>query len=289
LTSLIIASRNRARFLQECLESVLQGDELPTEIVIVDQSDMPQPIVVSSSVCKVRHICTQSVGLSRARNAGVAAAQYDVLAFTDDDILVTRTWFGSLVQALVRAGPCAVATGRVLASKAEVSGGFAPSIVVADGSRVYEGRVFADPLNPPNMAMFRSAVEDVGPFDERLGAGSTYPAAEDNDFGFRLLEAGYRISFAPEAVVYHRAWRTQADYLPLRWSYAIGQGAYYAKYVSLSDRYMLSRLTSAMLSHLYDAACQARRRPRLAYGNLVYVLGLVVGASRWLLTQRSRC
>jgi GT2 family glycosyltransferase len=58
-----------------------------------------------------------------------------------------------------------------------------------------------------NIAIQRSAIVKVGAFDERFGAGSNFPSSEDNDLGFRLLEAGYRIIYMPKATLYHRAWR----------------------------------------------------------------------------------
>ena len=96
---------------------------------------------------------------------------------------------------------------------------FAPSTKVDTAPAVYHGRLHEDVLYTGNMAMDRSAARAVGVFDERLGPGTSFPSAEDNDFGFRLLEAGYRIVYVPEALLYHRAWRSERDYVRLRWSY----------------------------------------------------------------------
>jgi hypothetical protein len=51
-------------------------------------------------------------------------------------------------------------------------------------------RVDRDPLITLNMGMHQEVVALAGGFDERLGPGTPYPAGEDNDFGFRALEAG---------------------------------------------------------------------------------------------------
>jgi GT2 family glycosyltransferase len=288
-SSLIIPSRNRPELLLAAVRSILQGDDIPTELIIIDQSDAPSTALATLTTdraCKIRYLWTKSVGASRARNAGIAAAQHDILAFTDDDVTVTSTWFGALIRALLCAGPRAVVTGRVLAAMAQTPGSFAPSTKADENPVVYAGRIGEDVLFSNNAAMFRSAIKEVGDFDVRLGPGGPFSNAEDNDLGFRLLEAGYRIVYVPDAVLHHRPWRNERDYLPLRWSYGHGQGAYYAKHLSLTDRYMLWRMVRQVKNHALGFAWRIRRQRRLAYGDAIYLLGFFSGTLRWLLTQR---
>src|SRR5690349_5294821 len=99
-TSLIICTRNRAGMLADTVESILAGDMLPTEIVIVDQSDRSAE---RESACwrnrgsHIRYVWTNAAGLSRANNVGAATAQHDVLVFTHDDVRVAASWFFTLV------------------------------------------------------------------------------------------------------------------------------------------------------------------------------------------------
>jgi GT2 family glycosyltransferase len=288
-TSLIIPSRNRPEFLLATVESLLQGDEVPSELIIVDQSKAPNPTIVNLTThrtCEIRYLWTQFVGLSRANNRGIAAARHDLLIFTHDDVVVTAAWFGTLVQALLAAEMRSVVTGQVRLTEAERPGGFQLTIKVDEAPAVYEGRVGKDVLLPLNMAMYRSAAAEVGGFDVRLGPGTPFPGAEDNDLGLRLLEAGYRIIYVPEAVLYHRAWRTGEDYISLRWSYGRGQGAFYAKYLNLQDRYMLGRLGQDVGHYAYLFFWGLRHQRHRAYGHGMYVLGILSGAIQWLLTQR---
>jgi len=290
-TSLIICSRDRPRLLVELVQSVLDGDETPSEMIIVDDSETPnEPLAAmpTRGGCEIRYRWNHSRGLSRANNAGIALARYEVLVFTQDDALVTHTWFGSVVRALASGGRRTVVTGRVLPMKAEVAGGFAPSTVSDDARTIYEGRPRQDILFMQNAALYRSAADEVGPFDERLGPGTPFPAAEDNDYGLRLLNAGYRIMYVPEAVVYHRAWRGEEEYVPLRWSYGVARGGFYAKYVSLRDRYMLRRMVGDFIGHLMHGTRRLAREPRLAYGDLALALGILVGAARWGLMRSKK-
>jgi GT2 family glycosyltransferase len=289
-SSLILCSRNRPKLLFECVSSILQGEELPTELLIIDDSDSRHERLSSLTTargCEVRYLWTHSVGLSRANNDGIAAARYNVLVFTQDDALVSPTWFGAIVRALIEAGQSSVVTGQVLPSEPETSGAFAPSTTADLIPAVYEGRINKDVLFIQNMAMYRFMVEQVGYFDPGLGPGTPFPAAEDNDFGLRLLEAGYRILYVPQAIVYHRAWRAKFDYIPLQWNYGRGQGAYYAKYLSLRDRYMLQRIIRDMLFYLSRVPRRVWHiQPYQLLGDTAFVLGILSGATEWLWTKR---
>lgn len=288
-TSLVICSRNRPELLLDAVKSLLSGDAVPAELIVIDQSDAAHGEIARLTTdrpCAIRYIWTQTVGLSRANNLGIEAARHDVLVFTHDDILAPRTWFAELVRALIEAGPRSVVTGRVLPTPAEVPGGHVPTLKTDERGRTYRGRIGEDVLFPLNMAMYRSAVEAIGPFDERLGPGTPFPAAEDNDFGYRLLEAGYSIAYVPAATLHHRAWRGDADFLSIRWRYGRGQGAFFAKHLSLRDPYMLRRMLGSAKHYLARSLRRLRREPRLAIGDILHALGMTSGAINWLLAER---
>ncbi len=288
-TSLIIPSRNRPRLLGELVAAILDGDEVPSEMVIVDDSDCPNEHLAHLATardCEVRYLWTRSTGLSRANNTGVAAARHDLLIFAQDDILVTPAWFGTIARALIEAGPQSVVTGQVRPGIAETAGAFAPSTVAGEEPVIYQGRTGKDVLFAQNMAMYRRTITEIGPFDERLGPGTPFPAAEDNDYALRLLERGYRIVYVPQAVVSHRAWRTESDYLPLRWNYGVARGAFYAKHLTLRDRFILRRMARDIAIHAAIFPRRFRSERRRSYGAATLVLGIFYGAIKWTLTQR---
>ena len=263
--------------LAETVASILAGERLPAEIVVADQSVGPRAALPAAGGVDVVHLQLSSVGLSRARNAAISAARHDVLVFTDDDVLVEPDWLGRLVDALLAAPERSAVTGTVLPGS---TGGHVPSVTHRTQPEVFSGRPFADPLFPNNMALRRSAFKEVGLFDERLGAGAAFPSAEDSDFGFRLLEAGYEIAFVPEAVLYHRGVRRGRELVALDWAYGRGQGAFYAKHMSLTDRHILRRFGR-------NVAFRLRRMPPIVRGDRgaaregIYLAGLVVGSLQW--------
>ena len=283
-TSLILSTRNRPAFAVAAVRSALAGHEVPTEIVVVDQSDLENAEFATWTAdprCTLRYRWKPARGLSLGRNTGIAASTGEILLFIDDDVLVPPEWLGRLVASVRRAGERAVVTGRTVGGEPETPGAFAPSLHLDPRPTVHRGRPGRDVLLPMNMGFFRSAVAEVGGFDERLGVGARFPSSEDNDFGFRLLEAGFDIVYDPEVLIVHRAWRRPTALLPLRWAYGRGQGAYYAKYWSWRDRYMARRLGWDVGRHLKRAVRRLRSDPKAASADAVYSLAVLTGAAQW--------
>lgn len=281
--SLLICSRDRAQLLWETIQSILKGDEVPTEMVVIDQSKTPNSDLMnfqSERKCEFRYVWSEKKGVSLGRNMAVSIATHPILVFTDDDMLVTPTWFGAIIRTLLAIGSHGVVTGQVLSSE-EASKGFAPSIREGHEPVIYQGRVNRDVLSTGNMAAYRSTFDYVGRFDSRLGPGTRYPAAEDNDFAFRLLEAGYSIVYDPYSTVYHRAWRSKKQSLRLSWNYGCGQGAFYAKYFSLRDPHTIRRMARNVSGYLLRVPYRIFRQRAQAYRDILYVGGLLYGAARW--------
>jgi GT2 family glycosyltransferase len=284
--SVVICTRGRPDLLLDTVASLFAGDPLPREVVVVDQSATPGPLdrLTAPDGTTLVHHHDRGTGLSRAINIGVRLATQDVLLFTHDDVLLASDWVAQLADAVERLEPDGVPTGRVLAGAAELHGGLVPTVKEDEEPELYHGRIGADVLYPLNFGLHRATFERVGGFDERLGPGTPYPAAEDNDFGFRLLEAGCTIAYVPEAVLEHRGWRS--DYVKLRWAYGMGQGAYYAKHLSLRDRYMLGRMARDIRSRVFELPKLALSNRRRGLGNVVFIAAACVGCVRWLVTVR---
>ncbi|MCI0436259.1 MAG: hypothetical protein L0271_21840, partial [Gemmatimonadetes bacterium] len=115
-----------------------------------------------------------------------------------------------------------------------------------------------------------------------------YPAAEDNDLCYRLLRAGAVLVYEPGAVVYHTAWRPQREFTRLRYDYGRGQGAYYAKHLSLRDRTMIRRALDDFARRSAHMVAQLVRSPRRVPPQAAYLLGLLKGMALWTLREGRR-
>jgi GT2 family glycosyltransferase len=281
--SLLICSRDRPELLKGTLTSILEGDEVPAEVVIIDQSRTSNPDLFnfrSQRICEFHYVWSEKKGVSLGRNMAASLAAHPLLVFTDDDMLVKPTWFGTIVRSLLEVGSRSVVTGQVLSSEGR-DHGFAPSLREDHETVTYRGRLNRDILFTNNWGIYRSAFDHIGGFDPRLGPGTRYPAAEDNDLAFRLLEAGYSIVYDPHATVYHRAWRSEQQSVRLFWDYGRGQGAFYAKYFSLRDPHTIRRMVRDVSGYLVHVPRRMLRRRAQAYRDILYVAGLLCGAAQW--------
>jgi GT2 family glycosyltransferase len=93
--------------------------------------------------------------------------------------------------------------GRILATEdpSKIAGPMAPYLdlpMVDHGEEVLEVRGVIG----ANMAFRVSALRTVGPFDERLGPGAA-GHEEETELSQRLRRLGFRIGYAPQALVLH--------------------------------------------------------------------------------------
>lgn len=290
-TSVIISTRGRPELIVDAVNSILAGQQLPSEIVVVDQSEQPNKTLAGRNLrdgCAIVYLHRPGRGLSRGRNQGIRASTSDNLIFTDDDVLVDREWMSAIVDGLEAENGNGAVTGRVLTA-AESGDRSAPSTITDERPARYTGRLNKDVFYTGNAAVPKAMFDAVGFFDEELGPGAHFPSAEDNDMGYRILRAGYSIAYCPDAVVYHRPWRSSASLMILRWRYGRGQGAFFAKHAAVGDRHMLRRFRRAIGRRLLGTPDRFRHSPLVAIGQLVYVYGTIAGfIEYWALHRESR-
>jgi GT2 family glycosyltransferase len=253
--SVVVPTYRRPADLAHCVDSLLATRYPRLEVIVVDNA--PQEPGTAALVAKrfsaeprVRYLREWTPGASRARNLGVRSARGEVIAFTDDDVVVDQHWIAALTHALVANPDVDCVTGLVMPMALDTPvqlwfeqfGGF---------NRGYQQRVFdlgdrrGDTLLYPytagafgglgNAAFRRSALRQPDAFDVTLGPGTPAFGAEDQDAFVALVRAGGRLLYEPAALVRHRH---REDYAQLRWqvfTYGAGQAAALAHW-ALRDR-----------------------------------------------------
>ena len=107
MISVLICTYNRSRSLETALESLREANVpagLRWEVLVVDNNSTDEtPAVVArfveGSSLPVRHVLEREQGLSYARNRGIREAAGEVIAFLDDDVVVSRDWLAALARA----------------------------------------------------------------------------------------------------------------------------------------------------------------------------------------------
>lgn len=181
-------------------------------------------------------------GASRARNAAVAAAGGDIVAMVDDDCEADPDWLEVLVDRLEEVPRAGIVGGALLAPPRQRRGpGNCPTCLPADRLYVPSGSA-GSPAHrttwlTANVAFRRSALDRLGRFDEFLGPGGHFPAAEDTDVLLRAERLGIATLTTPKAVVRHKyGWRYGARAVwGLQRNYARGNGGLAGKLTLLGE------------------------------------------------------
>ena len=210
--SVVVCSYNGGRTIDECLES-LAGLQYPDyEVIVIDDGSTDDTAAIARRH-DVRLLSTPNRGLSAARNAGLALATGEIVAYIDDDAWADPHWLAYLATTLLTTehagagGPNVPppGDGEVAHAVAAAPGGPVPVLLSARE---------AEHLPGCNMAFRRSALAAVGGFDPRFRT-----AGDDVDVCWRLRDHGGTLGFSAAALVWHHRrgsvrayWRQQSGY-----------------------------------------------------------------------------
>lgn len=211
--SVVVCTRNRSMQLKKCLDSLLKQFSLPKEIIVVDNAPLDEETrKVCDSFAQVTYHKEPRPGLDIARNTGARLAQYPVIAYTDDDVVVDPFWSYRVWQSFQNPKIAAL-TGLVIAASLETESQqiFEEHWGFNKGYKdIYFDQAFLNRAAPAvwvigagaNMAFRKSLLDEVGYFDERLDVGAA-GCSGDSEIWYRILAAGFTIQYNPRAVVYH--------------------------------------------------------------------------------------
>lgn len=235
----VCISSIRAKTLGETIEAIQRQEFAEWELIVIVQGEDPEPRRVveryAETDARIRCLHLNEFGTSRGRNAGIAAAKYDLIAITDDDCAPAPDWLQVIDGYFSREPDLGLLAGSLVAPPPERPGiskcpaTIAPELVFDPATMEKCPAHFS--IAGANMAVRRKAWEQAGPFDESIGPGAIIPSSEEIEYTLRLEKNRIKMRCTPRSVVIHTYGRRYGwkAVMALGKSYALGQGAIAAK------------------------------------------------------------
>ncbi len=244
-----VCTRDRTADLAICLQA-LQGLDYPNlDMLVVDNapSGTQTAELVRTRFPAVRYVCEPRPGLDWARNRAILESRGEIIAYTDDDVVVDPGWVKAIARAFIEHSDVMAVTGLVvpfqIESEAqalfELYGGFGRGFArkwwnVEPGIPVPWRLLGAGQFGTgANMAYRRNLFDQIGLFDPALDVGTATRGGGDLEMFFRVIKAGHTLMYEPEAMIRHRHRR---DYESLK-TQIYSNGSLYALWTSIYSRY----------------------------------------------------
>lgn len=238
----VVPTFNRSDLLRRTIDSLLLAaipEGLEVSLIIVDNNSKDDTAQVvqqlqSQTSRHLQYVKETRAGLSRARNAGIAAGIGDLIGFIDDDEEVDPLWYQVVAREFSDPRVDFIG-GPYLPNWAApappwLPPGYNSAIgVVLPKPRSSFGAAFAGNLMGGNAVVRRRVYDRIGTYATHLGrSGKGLLSEEDAEFCRRLEEAKVHGMYVPDLVIHHYipAARLTRNY-HRRWAYwrAVSQGA----------------------------------------------------------------
>ncbi len=220
--SVIVANYNGARYLADCIASILAQSLAEIEVILVDDASTDRGVAIAAVFAaqdaRLRiHRLARNNGPAGARNAGLALARGTWIAIVDSDDIIHPDRFERLVNAAEAAGADIVADDmmvfrddhatapfRLLSGALTATDAWITAAHYVRANRLFAGEAPLGYLKP----LIRAAVLAAHQvrYDEALRI------AEDYDLIVRLLVRGARFRLVPELLYFYRQHSASISY-----------------------------------------------------------------------------
>jgi GT2 family glycosyltransferase len=320
LATVVICTLGADDRLPKAAESVLAQTHAEMELIVVDNDPASGRVPAALrhvGDTRMRIVDEPRRGLSVARNAGLAAARGEIIAFTDDDATVDPGWLAALIAPFDEHRDVLCTTGLVLPAELntrpqllfEEFGGFDKGFTRAVWREGRSGPDLAALGRPGeggalfpyscgvfgsgnNMAFRAGPLRDRGGFDVALGAGSRTRGGEDLDSFLSVILSGGVIVYEPRALIHHHARSGMAELRRQMYGYGTGMSAVIAKHFAAhpaSAVRIARRMPAGVRKLLAPGSAKNDRRTRDYPGSLarLELAGYLTGPLLYFLSRRA--
>ena len=299
--TVIIPTKNQLKLLKACLDSLESTTYKNFQVAVIDnESDDPKTLeYLNQLTCQVLRIKNPGGKFSFAAINNRAAEQADseyVLFLNNDTEVINPRWLSQMVGYVQIAGVGAVGA-RLLYPDGRIQhagvihglhhglAGHAFKLMNSDNrgylsqamvTRNYSAVTAACMITPRQLFL------ELGGFDEENFA----VAYNDADYGYRLLEGGYRCVYCPDAELLHKEGTSRGftdnpqEVAAFRRKYAGKNDSFYSPHLSLEDEYfhiqprrVFMKEEGSKTSNVRDVT-DVKKKEEIKCGNFGYLISL---------------
>jgi GT2 family glycosyltransferase len=271
--TVIVLNYNGLEHLKECFSSLARIDYPAerVELMLVDNASTDGSVeYIQTNYPQVQLVRSEeNIGFGSGNNLGAREATGQYIVFLNNDMWVDPQFVRGLVRAIQNDPEAVCAGAKILnwdgsqfdfAGAAAHFAGYAYQVGMGkpfDPDRFTEVRPILFACGGA-MMIDRQVFLDVGGFDDDY-----FIYYEDLDLGWRLWILGYKVVFAPDAVVNHRHHGTMESFSDYRKRVLFKRNALYSVIKNYDDENLGRVLPAILLATINGVVQQAERRGQL--------------------------
>lgn len=207
-TSIIILTYNKLEYTKQCIESIREFTEKDSyELIVIDNNSTDEtPKWLEEQEDIITILNEDNKGFPKGCNQGIEIATGDNILLLNNDTVVTKNWLKNLTTALY-SDESVGAVGPVTNNCSNFQN------IAVTYNNLEEMKVFAEEYNKSNsenwehrliligfcLLVKKEVVDKIGLLDERFSPGNY----EDDDYCFRITEAGYKLILCKDTFIHH--------------------------------------------------------------------------------------
>jgi glycosyltransferase involved in cell wall biosynthesis len=220
--SIVIPTYNRPELLEKLVNSILNldYDKDDFEVIIIDDGSTNNAINLTQKYQKsfnLRYYFQKNSGPSSARNTGIDIARGEYICFLDDDCIPPRDWLKKIHAIITETradGICGISTDRT-GNIFSTTSQFISNFLLKELNNYYKMPVF---VMSNNLIYKREIFNKIDKFNLLFSR----PGGEDRELNFRIIEKGYKVTFAKEIIIDHYHNLIFTSFLKQQFNYGIG-------------------------------------------------------------------
>lgn len=205
----VVTTKNAEATIRNCVDSLLNLEHT-CKIAVIDGGSTDDTIEMLKQYGSKLDLVTGDLTRSEAYNLALKRFDEDLFALVDADCEVHPTWLRDLTHSL--SAEAGIVGGWFTTSKN--TNLLEKLIGIEFYARKRRFKKYVTRLNTGNMMFYRKVAISVGGFNEHVKAN------QDTDFGYKMLDAGHKIRYVPEADILHHHRSSWRSYFCQQYSYA---------------------------------------------------------------------